>query len=40
MAGMARSGSIYEIEASDELLRKAFNNTVELLKNQIEVKND
>lgn len=37
MAGMARSGSVYELQISDELLRKAFTNTVELLKQQITV---
>lgn len=37
MAGMARSGSVYELKLSDELLQKAFANTVSLLKNQIEV---
>lgn len=40
MAGMARSGSVYEIKASDELLRNAFLNTVELLKSQVEVEKD
>lgn len=38
MAGMARSGDVFPLEASDELLRKAFENTVVLLKSQIEVK--
>lgn len=37
MAGMARSGSVYELTASDELLRDAFRNTVELVKMQVEV---
>lgn len=37
MAGMARSGSIYKIEAPDELLRKAFDNTVNLLVEQVKV---
>lgn len=37
MAGMARSGSVYAIEASDELLRRAFDNTVEILKQQVTV---
>lgn len=37
MAGMARTGTVYEIEASDELLRKAFNNTIELLKQNVKV---
>jgi hypothetical protein len=35
MAGMARSGSVYEITAPPELLAKAFQNTVELLKAEI-----
>ena len=37
MAGMARSGSVYPIDLSDNLLRTAFTNTVELIKSQIEV---
>lgn len=37
MAGMARSGSVYELKLSDELLQKAFKNTVELLKKNVEV---
>ncbi len=37
MAGMARSGSVYDLQAPDDLLRKAFNNTVELLKTSVEV---
>ena len=37
MAGMARSGDVYALEASDELLRRAFENTVELMKSQVEV---
>lgn len=37
MAGMARSGTVYELKLSDELLQKAFRNTVELLKSQVEV---
>lgn len=38
MAGMARSGSVYELKLSDELLQRAFRNTTELLKAQIVVK--
>lgn len=38
MAGMARSGSVYPIEASDELLRKAFLNTTNLLISQVKIK--
>jgi hypothetical protein len=38
MAGMARTGTVYDIKVTPELLDKAFKNTVELLKNNIEVK--
>jgi len=37
MAGMARNGSVYELKLSDELLQRAFRNTVELLKAQVAV---
>lgn len=37
MAGMARSGSVYDLKLSNELLQKAFKNTVEKLKAEIEV---
>ncbi len=37
MAGMARSGSVYELKLSDELLQSAFKNTVDLLKSQVVV---
>lgn len=37
MAGMARSGSVYELKLSDELLQRAFKNTVELLKANVQV---
>ena len=37
MAGMARSGSVYELKLSPELLERAFQNTVELLKQQVQV---
>ncbi|MCR9295445.1 MAG: hypothetical protein NXI32_22230 [bacterium] len=37
MAGMARSGDVYALEASDGLLRDAFDNTVRLLKSQVKV---
>ncbi len=37
MAGMARSGSVYPLKLSPELLERAFQNTVELLKSQVEV---
>jgi hypothetical protein len=38
MAGMARSGSVYELKLNDALLREAFTNTVKLLKEQVVVK--
>jgi hypothetical protein len=37
MAGLARSGSVYEISLPDALLQRAFQNTVELLKTSTEV---
>lgn len=37
MAGMARSGSVYPLNISPEVLMQAFQNTVELLKAQVEV---
>lgn len=37
MAGMARSGEVYALEMSDELLQMAFVNTVTLLKSQVTV---
>lgn len=40
MAGMARSGSVYKLELSSELLEKAFQNTVDLMRAQVVVKND
>lgn len=40
MAGMARSGSVYEIKIKPEVLEKAFQNTVELLKNEVVVKSE
>lgn len=38
MAGMARSGSVYELKLPPELLERAFQNTVELLKAQVIVR--
>ena len=38
MAGMARSGDVYPLEISDEVLRRAFANTVDLLKTQVVVR--
>lgn len=37
MAGMARSGSVYPLEIDATVLRRAFDNTVELLKTNVEV---
>lgn len=37
MAGMARSGKVTNIELSDELLRKAYENTIALLESQVVV---
>jgi hypothetical protein len=37
MAGMARSGSVYALHLSPELLERAFQNTVDLLKSQVTV---
>lgn len=37
MAGMGRSGSVYPLDISPDVLMKAFQNTVELLKAQVTV---
>jgi hypothetical protein len=37
MAGMARSGSVYPLNLSPELLERAFQNTVALLKREVVV---
>ncbi len=37
MAGMARSGSVYDLTMPPELLERAFKNTVELLKKEVVV---
>jgi hypothetical protein len=37
MAGMGRTGRVYDIEIDPQLLVNAFNNTVQILKNQVEV---
>jgi hypothetical protein len=37
MAGMARSGSVYPLKLPDELLQRAFQNTVELLKKNVQL---
>jgi len=38
MAGMARSGDVYDLKLDDALLQRAFQNTVELLKSQVIVR--
>jgi hypothetical protein len=38
MAGMARTGTVYPLTISQEVLKKAFDNTAELLKKEIIVK--
>lgn len=38
MAGLARSGSVYELHLPDELLQRAFQNTVKLLIDSTEMK--
>lgn len=38
MAGMARSGSVYDVTIPPQLLSRAFENTVKLLKEQVVVK--
>lgn len=40
MAGMARSGSVYPLQLSPELLERAFQNTVTLLKDKVVVVED
>jgi hypothetical protein len=35
MAGMGRSGNVYDLKITDEILQRAFQNTVELLKKQV-----
>jgi hypothetical protein len=37
MSGLARSGSVYELHLPDEMLQRAFQNTVTLLKSSVEV---
>lgn len=37
MAGMARSGSVYPLNIDPDVLMKAFQNTVDLLKNNVKV---
>jgi hypothetical protein len=40
MAGMARSGSVYPLQLPPELLERAFQNTVELLKREVVVEEE
>jgi hypothetical protein len=40
MAGIARSGSVYQITIPPEVLQRAFDNTVDLLKSQVVVTPD
>jgi hypothetical protein len=35
MAGMARSGSVYPLQLSPDVLERAFQNTVEMLKREV-----
>jgi hypothetical protein len=37
MAGMARTGTVYDIEIDCTILQRAFTNTVEMLKRNVEV---
>lgn len=37
MAGMARTGSVYPLNIDQDVLRRAFDNTVELLKANVQV---
>lgn len=37
-AGMARRGDVYDVEISSDVLQKAVKNTVDMLKNAVEVK--
>ena len=40
-AGMARTGEVYDVTIPDDVLKKAFKNTVELMKKNVKVvKND
>ena len=37
MAGMARTGEVYPLELPDDLLKRAFDNTVSMLKAEVVV---
>ena len=39
-AGMARSGEVYDLKLSDEVLKKAFDNTGKMLLKEIKVEKD
>jgi protein tyrosine phosphatase len=39
MAGMGRTGTVYPVEISMDVLKRAFDNTVNLLKNNVVVEN-
>lgn len=39
-AGMARSGSVYDLEVDADMLTRAFHNTVDLLKSQVVVRGE
>ena len=39
-AGLSRSGYVFPIEISDEILQKAFANTLEYITNAVEVVSD
>lgn len=39
-AGLARSGEVRPVEIDDDILHKAIDNTVELIKSMVEVEND
>lgn len=40
MAGMARSGNVYELEMAEGVLERAFKNTVEMLKREVVVERE
>jgi len=40
MAGKARTGVVYPLDINADVLKRAFDNTVELLKSQVEVEED
>lgn len=40
MAGMARSGSVYPLDISKDVLWRAFENTVEMLKSEVVVRTE